>query len=73
MSCLSTRRVSLAALLIASCATGCSDDNQPPVLAPVVDQRAFVNVEMVLALSAADAEGDAISFAFETASDSITV
>lgn len=59
-------------LALASFFSGCGDDNQAPVLSPLVDQQGFVNVEMVMALSAADAEGDAVTFRFESALEGVT-
>ncbi len=56
----------VAALVCAGLASACGGDNQPPVLAPLVDQQAFVNVELAVALSAADAEGDPLAFRFES-------
>ncbi|MBI4704446.1 MAG: hypothetical protein HY744_25365 [Deltaproteobacteria bacterium] len=44
---------------------GCGADNQPPTLDPLVDgQKAFVNQEFVLRLTAQDPDGDPLAFEF---------
>jgi hypothetical protein len=50
-------------LVLAAGLGGCSEQT-PPVLSPLGDQRAFVNTELVVGLSASDADGDALQFGF---------
>ena len=60
----------LLTLLVALGLWGCSD-NAPPVLGALDDQRAFVNFELTVALSARDDDGDPLTFGFDAELDNI--
>ncbi|MEZ4446857.1 MAG: pre-peptidase C-terminal domain-containing protein [Polyangiaceae bacterium] len=50
-------------LLCGGLLTACGG-NTPPELSPIADQRAAINTELILTLSATDADGDPLTFEF---------
>ncbi|HZO12197.1 MAG TPA: pre-peptidase C-terminal domain-containing protein [Polyangiaceae bacterium] len=53
-----------ALILAAGILWGCNSDNEAPILDPVGDQRAFVNTELTLTLTAWDPDGEPVTFSF---------